>query len=378
MDHDQCINRDETSHIETTEQANRPRLEVASMSKVGFHKKRLKEYLDGKPIFPVTLELDLTSECTRACAECPSATAIHHHSLSMEFVDRLFGYMEGRTRGLILTGGEPTMAPLFPTALQMARQRGFEEIAVVTNGSLLDRAHVADALLTHVTTIRLSMYDWDEGSHEDVARTLQKIESLRNLIERTGSKLQIGISFLTSTNRAMLLAKMAESVWSVGAHWIYFHPLCSKWGLGCPELSDQEGVLATIEEFRRRASFNNRVFMLRERYEHSPLEFDGYHAAHFLLVIGADGKNYLAPEVKYQSSGVIADLGNGWNDAFLQERGKLARISSVTSRAYPALKSRHRGILYNHFIEHLRQSEKSAPSTFERGPTADFLFPHIL
>ena len=270
------------------------------------------------------------------------------------------------------------MAPLFPRALHMARQRGFEEIAVVTNGSLLDQPHIAEALLAYVTTIRLSMYDWDEGPQEEVGLTLRKIETLRNLIERADSKLQIGISFLTSTNRAMLLGKMAEAVWSAGAHWIYFHPLCTKWGLGCPELSDQEGVLAVISEMQHRASFKNQVFMLRERYEHAPLEFDGYHAARFLLVIGADGKNYLAPEVKYQASGVIADLGNGWNDTFLQERHRLARIRSITSRAYPPLKSRHRGILYNHFIEHLNRNEKSASGSFGGGPTTNFLFPHIL
>jgi organic radical activating enzyme len=378
MDHDKSVARDETAHVKTADQANSPRLEVASMSKVSYHKKRLKEYLEGKAIFPITLELDLTSECTRACPECPSATAIHHHSLSIEFVDRLFGYLEDRTAGLILTGGEPTMAPLFSSALQLARRRGFEEIAVVTNGSLLEQPRIADALLAYVTTIRLSMYDWDEGAHENVDRTLRKIESLRNLIERTGSTLQIGVSLLTSTNRTMLLEKMAESARSVGAHWIYFHPLCTKWGLGCPELSDQEGVVAVIGELQQRASFGNQVFVLRQRYEHMPLEFDGYHAAHFLLVVGADGKNYLAPEVKYQASGVIADLGNGWNDTFLQERHRLARISSVTSGAYPALSSRHRGILYNHFIDHLKLSEKSAPGAFEGRPTTSFLFPHIL
>jgi organic radical activating enzyme len=378
MDHDQSIARNETARIKTMEQANQSRLEVASMAKVGFHKQRLTEYLRGKAIFPITLELDLTSECTRSCPECPSSKAVHHHSLSIEFVDRLFGYLEGSTGGLILTGGEPTMAPLFPVALHMARQRGFEEIAVVTNGSLLEQPRIAEALLAYVTTIRLSMYDWDEGSYEEVIRTLRKIESLRNLIERTDSTLQIGISFLTSTNRAMLLAKMAESVWSAGAHWIYFHPLCTKWGLGCPELSDQEGVLAAIKELQNGASFDNRVFMLRERYENTPLEFDGYHSAHFLLVIGADGMNYLAPEVKYQASGVIADLRNGWNNTFLQEQYRIGWINSVTSRAYPALKSRHRGILYNHFIEHLKRSKKSAPDTFEERSTTAFLFPHIL
>jgi hypothetical protein len=120
------------------------------------------------------------------------------------------------------------------------------------------------------------------------------------------------------------------------------------------------------------------VFTFRSRYEHTPLKFNGYHAAHFLLVIGADGKNYLGPEVKYQPHHVIADLGVRWRDDFLLEEQRLVSVNSVNSWTYPAIKSRHRGVLYNHFIEQLKRGEEPALTELERASVTDFFFPHIL
>jgi organic radical activating enzyme len=70
--------------------------------------------------------------------------------LSLPFLDELFSSFEKQTKGLLMTGGEPTSSPNFGKALKLARARGFEEIAVVTNGSLLDQPRVLDALLEHV------------------------------------------------------------------------------------------------------------------------------------------------------------------------------------------------------------------------------------
>ena len=47
------------------------------------------------------------------------------------------------------------------------------------------------------------------------------------------------------------------------------------------------------------------------------LRFSAYHAAHFLLVVGADGKNYLGAEVKYQPAFILWDLKNNWREDFL-------------------------------------------------------------
>jgi len=378
MSQQKIILQDLQRYTSGEKQVSRPRPELASMFKVAYHKEKVRAYLDGEAIFPITLELDLTSECTRKCPECPSATAATHHYLNKEFVDRLFGYLEGHTTGLLLTGGEPTMAPLFPKVLQMARQRGFIDIAVVTNGSLINSPPVEEALLANVSTIRLSMYDWEGKSCEGSEWMLRQVESLRKRIDRENSRLQIGISALTSMSRVGMLRKLAELVLAAGAHWIYFHPLCTKWGVGCPEQAEQEGVVTKIDELQEKDFGNCHVFTFRARYDHMPLEFNDYHAAHFLLVIGADGRNYLGPEVKYQPQHVLADLGDQWKEDFLWERERLSRVSSVNSRTYPAIQSRHRGVLYSHFIEQLKRTKELGLSELERASTRGFLFPHIL
>ncbi len=353
--------------------------EVASAYKIACHGEKIESYLKGDPVFPVTLELDITSECTRACSECPSARGALSMYLSMGFIRDLFSCLEGRTRGLLLTGGEATMAPGFPEVLQMARRAGFADIAVVTNGTLLHEDRVAASLLEHASTIRVSMYDWSGDSCGGMEPTLRQIEGLRARIDREGSGLQVGVSALTSSNRATALDSVTEAVHSAGAHWIYFHPLCRGWGAGCPVCEPQDGVMESISRCRASEDGGFRVFMSRQRYVEGDIEFDGYHAAHFLLVIGADGLNYLGAEVKYHPKFAIADVAGDWAADFLWRRERLERISSINSRNYSAIGSRHRGVLYNDFIERIRRGEKLPARQGEAGSSGNgFCFPHIL
>ena len=346
-------------------------LRVAGPAKVGGEAAKLAAYLRGERIYPTTLELDLTTACTRSCPECPSTTAPLQRTLSRRALDWLLGALDGQTPGLLLTGGEPTMAPLFPATLALARRRGFREIAVVTNGGCLDVPDVLRALLAHATTIRLSLYDWTGPTGMAAAAgALRRILALRDRIDREGSALRIGVSALTSESRAPILGELARAVRDAGAHWLYFHPLCRKWGQGAPELDDQGGVLERIASIAATASNGFRVGACVERYARGELNFSGYHAAHFLLVVGADGCNYLAPEVKYQDAHVIADLASRPADP-LGLPDRLARIRSVRSDAYPARGSRHRGILYSDWIEMALAGA--------RPPAAPpFMFPYIL
>jgi organic radical activating enzyme len=352
--------------------------EIASAFKVAYHEEKFRAYLQGEPIFPATLELDITSECTRKCSDCPSSRGSASQHLEMEFIERLFACLEGQTRGLLLTGGEPTAAPTFPKVLSMARRFGFVDVAVVTNGSLLDNERVQEALTAYASTVRVSMYDWSPKSCGGLAPTLKRIEALRARIDREGSKLEIGVSALTSSANAATLAKVADFAQSAGAHWIYFHPMCTGWNSGFPACVEQEGVLAKIKECQMKHVDGFRVFVSQHRYKGVGVDFDGYHAAHFLLVVGADGVNYLGAEVKYQPQHAIANVANRWQRDFLWQRERLRRIKSVSSQTYPALGSRHRGVLYNGFIERLKRGEgQLTEASFLVSPDT-FKFPHIL
>lgn len=349
---------------------------VASFQKVGYHRERLDAYLREELIFPVCIELDITSQCTRNCPNCPSGKGLNQKSLSLGFVKNLFAAMERQTNGLLLSGGEATYSPIFPEVVALARMEGFEEIAVVTNGSLLNENRVMSALMEHVSTIRISMYDWDGTSCEGIAPTLRRITQLRTRIDQEKSPLKIGISILTEASRIGKLVEVAEAVREAGAHWVYFHPMCTGWENGILQQVDQDGVVPALVEYHSKNRGDFEVFFSAARYDRTSLRFDGYHAAHFLMVIGSDGFNYLGAEVKYQKQFSVADLMGEWRNDFLHAPERLRKIRKINSDNYTALNSRHRGVLYNDYIERVKTGLISVDQQNDSGE--DFRFPNIL
>src|SRR4030042_4299875 len=152
---------------------------IFAPSKVNIDHKKIEAYLRGEHIFPTTMEMDLTQLCTRSCSGCPySASRKPGLTLQLPFLDRLFSVLGPHAPGLVLTGGESTIVPHFPETVALAREKGFKEIAVISNGGNTHRPTVQDALLEHVTSIRISLYDWQENDSESFRYTLRKIAGL--------------------------------------------------------------------------------------------------------------------------------------------------------------------------------------------------------
>lgn len=349
---------------------------VASGYKIAIHRERVLAYLNGETIFPVCLELDLTSRCSRTCHDCPSTRAREHWELSRPFVERLFAVLGGNVPGLLLTGGEPTISPLLPFTLSHARASGFRDIAVVTNGSQLDQDDICASLLAHASAIRVSLYDWEEEVFSGSENVFRRLLALRRRIDAGTSPLRIGVSALTSTPRLGRLHRLVEAAAAAGVHWLYFHPRCHHWDQGRPEPEEQTGVLDEITRLREEFSGRIEIEVSTQRYQDFPLNFSSYHAAHFMLVVGADRKNYVGAEVKYHPDFVTADLGDGFGAGFLWEPSRLQRIAAQDSAHYLALGSRHRGVLYNNYIERLKQRDPDAERILASPP--QYRFRHIL
>ncbi len=91
------------------------RAKIFAPSKVAIHRERIEAYLRGENIYPVTIEMDLTQRCTRACPACPYSTARSAGlTLELPFLERLFRILGSHTPGLVLSGGEPTIGTAFP------------------------------------------------------------------------------------------------------------------------------------------------------------------------------------------------------------------------------------------------------------------------
>lgn len=350
---------------------------MTSPQKIAFHRDKLGAFLRQEPVFPASIELDITTRCPRGCHECPSTLRSDAQNLDLPFLDRLFSLLEGQTRGMLISGGEPTLSPIFPQTLKLARQKGIEQIAIVTNGSYLHHERVADALAEHAAAVRISFYDWEEELSGKEGGLLKRIEFLRNRLERQNSRLHIGVSALTTRARIPQFRKVADAMAAAGAHWLYFHPMCAGWGTGQLSHEDQTGVPEALASLQQEAPPGFGIHYCPQRYETGPLAFDAYYAAHFLLVIGADGRNYLGTEVKYHPQYVLADLsGGGWRDDFLWQAGRLERIRAFNHRNYPPLGGRHRAVLYNHYVQQVLDGSQQTEA--DAGRLDAFLFPHVL
>ncbi|MFA5113125.1 MAG: radical SAM protein [Candidatus Margulisiibacteriota bacterium] len=348
---------------------------IFAPSKVGIDHHKIEAYLNNERIFPTTMEMDLTQLCSRDCPACPySASKKPGLTLQLPFLDRLFGILGHRTTGLVLSGGEPTIVPHFPATIKLAKKKGFKQIAIISNGANIDRPEVQDALLEHATSIRISLYDWQEADTESLSNTLKKIAGLRRRIDREKSPLELGAAMLTRKAWNHRYGPVGAQAFAAGIDWLYFHPFCVDWEAGTPVQDDQSGTLEEIARLKTVWPENFNVQVPLERYSPLPLKFEKLHGSYFLIQVGADGVNYLGPECKYQKEAALLDLNDYLEDDFLWHPSRLRKIEAANSDNYPYIGTKHRPPIFSDYIQKLIDTRKEhkawdglqeSPNTFQ-------------
>jgi organic radical activating enzyme len=334
--------------------------QIFSPSKIDLHSERIASYWRGEPIFPITMELDLTQLCTRSCEACPYSVARRPgHTLDLPFLDRLFSVIGPHTPGLILSGGEPTFVPHYPETLALARARGFQEISTISNGTCLHKPRVQDALLEHGTAIRVSLYEWQDGPTESFYHTMKNIERLRKRADKEKSPLQIGASILTRREWKEKFEFAALSAIEAGAHWVYFHPFCIDWESRSPRIADQKEVVTFVRRLKEKARQEDQIQLPEARYENRGLKFSQLHGAHFLLQVGANGVVYAGPECKYEDEYALLDLKQGFDENFLKNPGRLEKISAINSDNYRYIGTKHRPPMFSDYLESTRPAKET-------------------
>ncbi|MGD0338897.1 MAG: radical SAM protein [Bacteroidota bacterium] len=349
-------------------------------SKVKQDHHRIESYLRGEQIYPTTMEMDLTQLCTRSCSGCPySGSRRPSLTLQIPFIDRLFSILGPHTPGIVLSGGESTIVPHFPKVLRTAREKGFREIAVISNGANIHKPEVQDALMEYGTSIRISMYDWQDGESVHFRTTLQKIQGLRDRIEKEGSKLEIGASILTRTEWNHRYEPVGLQALSAGIDWLYFHPYCIDWDQKYPVQANQTGVIEAIEHLEKIAPKDANIQIPYERYDTRPLYFEKLHGSFFLIQIGANGVNYAGPESKYEEDSELLNLNEYLEDDFLWHPQRIDRLNKINSDNYRFQGTKHRPPVFSDYIQKLIQLGDYTKAVEYIEDTPDhFAYPNII
>ena len=114
--------------------------------------------------------LQLTRECRQHCRFCsnpPSGvelTEVELRAMVDDLVDRAYD-------GVILTGGEPTIAPLLVPAIRYARQRGLF-VRMITNGfRIAERPFLEELVSAGLTHVHVSLHSSRHSIHDFLTQT---------------------------------------------------------------------------------------------------------------------------------------------------------------------------------------------------------------
>lgn len=173
--------------------------------KLLFHPRRVAAWLEGAEIFPIYLEISPSGACNHRCTFC----ALDYMAYRPVYLDS--GLLKERltemgrlgVRSVMYAGeGEPLLHRDIADIVEHTLAAGIDA-AVTTNGVLLD-GPVAEALVAHLSWIKISL---NAGSPEtyaavhrtkpsDFGRVLRNLKAAVRLREQLGSRCAIGAQIL--------------------------------------------------------------------------------------------------------------------------------------------------------------------------------------
>lgn len=123
---------------------------------------KLKHYGEPQKAYPAWIILELTSKCNLECGFCYKSASTCGSNISMKYVDMIIDHFGGKSKNLVLTGGEALLHPQFGEILEKVAT--CFDVSLLTNGLLLSK--ISEVLLDKLTHIQVSMYGYDNSSYE--------------------------------------------------------------------------------------------------------------------------------------------------------------------------------------------------------------------
>ncbi|MCJ7631471.1 radical SAM protein [Candidatus Bathyarchaeota archaeon] len=271
---------------------------------------KIEEILDGKIPSPVAVEIDPSNTCTQSCEWCmfKEFRATHNISLPKNIMFSLIEDLVGMgTKAITFTGGgEPLTNPITPEAMRLAHSSGIQ-VGLVTNGDLLEKRDIRDAVVETCRYVRLSLDAGRDETHYKLKRPKYADQLTRNLtsirlIADSGFKGDIGTGFLIHPKNYSELPIIIERLEDMGVSYLQVRPclgvkLTYEMGNYCRDVVEgYRGKLNIYANFKR---FDEvRFGMMFEKCRATPL----------LGIVGADAKMYLCCQFRGNRKYAVGDL----------------------------------------------------------------------
>lgn len=279
------------------------------------HRERVEKMLAGEPVFPVSVELDLSLKCNHACAWCSFDKFRLENWVDfpaprvLSLLDEL---KECGVKSVTLTGGgEPLVHKSAGDVMLKLAALGLKW-GLVTNGFNL-RGELRELVARYATFCRVSLDAGTSETHQAIhAAPMPQFERILENIRQTvyiakgrpGDPLTMGASFCCFDRNVSELPLAAKALHDAGANYIEVRPVYpTTWrGGGQDEsaLTRQGVAVATSQLNATRSVYRNtpfRVIGMIDRFEaleafrHKDF-YDACRITDLTTVISSDGQIY--------------------------------------------------------------------------------------
>lgn len=316
-------------------------------------REKIEEILDGKIPTPVSVEIDPSNLCTQDCVWCMFKKFRRKHPDSLD-PKIMFSLIEELARmdvrAITFTGGgEPLVNPATPRAMLTAKSLGIQ-VGLVTNGDLLDKDEVRDAVLETCRYVRVSL---DAGSDETYYKLkhprfrnqfTRNLESIQSLI-KCGFKGDVGAAFLIHPDNYSELPELIEKLEGLGVSYLQVRPcIGAKFTLGIINYSRD-----VVENYKGKL----RIFANFKRFDEIKygMIFSKCVATPLLGVVGADAKMYLCCQYRGVPRFAIGDLSRAsFGEQWGKRRHRRVIENIDISRCPPCRYSRFNQIIEEVFL----------------------------
>jgi MoaA/NifB/PqqE/SkfB family radical SAM enzyme len=153
----------------------------ANPFKMYSHIPRLYQWYHGKDVYPISIEIGLTSRCNHNCCWCSvKVKNIERHSnLSKELLDKFIHDIKKMdVRSVVISGsGEQTLNPHFEMFLKDLKKENIG-VGINTNGSNLTK-NICQRIVENATWIRVSL----DGATQEVRKSIHGVSDLNKAIQ---------------------------------------------------------------------------------------------------------------------------------------------------------------------------------------------------
>lgn len=203
--------------------------------KLIFHVARVNDWLHGKTVYPLYLEIGLYGGCNHRCIFCAFDYLDYAPQIQDErCLKRFLGEAARRgVKSVLYSGeGEPLLHPAAPQIIAFTKKAGLDA-ALVTNGVLFTPAK-AKALLKNLTWVKFSIDAATRNTYaaihgttlEDFDRTLGNIKEALRMRNRYGYACTIGAQFLLMPQNQKEALPFARRMKRLGLDYAVVKPYC--------------------------------------------------------------------------------------------------------------------------------------------------------